>query len=233
VRTARWAALTGRKKAPRYRISDPPLGHASDRRCSPRAGTFRATIPSPTPTRSRAAATANRQVAFVWYLAKDWRSEWGGALFWCPKALYLPPVFNTLVLFNVGPDTSHFVTQVSPYAQASASPSTDGGRDRPPRRNRSGRPRTGSAPAGRQSRSIESVHPPPALYRARGRQARLIWAAATDDVLRRATEAVRLWAEDALADGEKLPKPRSIEARAPIPKWRRRSHRGPRSRSYR
>jgi hypothetical protein len=30
--------------------------------------------------------------------------------------------------------------------------------------------------------------------------------------LRRATEAVRLWAEDALVDGEKLPKPRSIEA---------------------
>jgi Rps23 Pro-64 3,4-dihydroxylase Tpa1-like proline 4-hydroxylase len=60
---------------------------------------------------------AFRQLAFVWHLAKHWRSEWGGALFWCPKALYLPPVFNTLVLFNVGPDTSHFVTQVSPYAQ--------------------------------------------------------------------------------------------------------------------
>jgi hypothetical protein len=30
--------------------------------------------------------------------------------------------------------------------------------------------------------------------------------------LRRATEAVRLWAEDALADGEKLPKPHSMEA---------------------
>jgi 2OG-Fe(II) oxygenase superfamily len=39
------------------------------------------------------------------------------ALFWCPKSLYLPPVFNTLVLFNVGPDTHHFVTEVSPYAQ--------------------------------------------------------------------------------------------------------------------
>ena len=36
-------------------------------------------------------------------------------------------------------------------------------------------------------------------------------AATTDEVLRRATEAVRLWAEDALADGEKLPKPRSVE----------------------
>src|SRR5271169_6174934 len=37
-------------------------------------------------------------------------------------------------------------------------------------------------------------------------------AGTTDEALRRATEAVRLWAEDALADGEKLPKPRSIEA---------------------
>ena len=37
-------------------------------------------------------------------------------------------------------------------------------------------------------------------------------AATIDQVLRRATEAVRLWAEDALADGERLPKPRSIEA---------------------
>jgi len=36
-------------------------------------------------------------------------------------------------------------------------------------------------------------------------------AASTDEALRRATEAVRLWAEDALADGEKLPKPRSVE----------------------
>lgn len=60
---------------------------------------------------------ANRQVAFVWHLAKEWRSEWGGALYWCPKALYLQPVFNSLVLFNVGLATSHFVTQVSPYAQ--------------------------------------------------------------------------------------------------------------------
>jgi 2OG-Fe(II) oxygenase superfamily len=60
---------------------------------------------------------ARRQVAFIWHLAKNWQSEWGGALFWCPKALYLPPVFNSLLLFNVGPGTRHFVTQVSPYAQ--------------------------------------------------------------------------------------------------------------------
>ena len=36
-------------------------------------------------------------------------------------------------------------------------------------------------------------------------------AGTTDEALRRATEAVRLWAEDALADGETLPTPRSAE----------------------
>ena len=59
----------------------------------------------------------HRQVAFIWHLAKDWRSEWGGALYWCARAYYLPPVFNTLLLFNVGPGSNHFVTHVSPYAQ--------------------------------------------------------------------------------------------------------------------
>jgi Rps23 Pro-64 3,4-dihydroxylase Tpa1-like proline 4-hydroxylase len=58
-----------------------------------------------------------RQLAFVWHLAKDWRSEWGGAFYWCPKASYMSPAFNTLYLFNVGPESNHFVTEVSPYAQ--------------------------------------------------------------------------------------------------------------------
>jgi Rps23 Pro-64 3,4-dihydroxylase Tpa1-like proline 4-hydroxylase len=58
-----------------------------------------------------------RQVAFVWHLARGWRSEWGGALFWCPGNVYLAPTFNTLVLFTVGPNSYHFVSQVSPYAQ--------------------------------------------------------------------------------------------------------------------
>ena len=58
-----------------------------------------------------------RQLAFVWHLAKDWRSEWGGAFYWVPTASYLPPAFNTLYLFNVGPDSTHFVTHVSPYTQ--------------------------------------------------------------------------------------------------------------------
>jgi predicted RNase H-like HicB family nuclease len=34
----------------------------------------------------------------------------------------------------------------------------------------------------------------------------------TDEALRHAVEAVRLWAEDAIADGEELPPPRSAEA---------------------
>jgi len=33
----------------------------------------------------------------------------------------------------------------------------------------------------------------------------------TDEALRHAIEAVRLWAEDAIADGEELPVPRSLE----------------------
>src|SRR6266700_5951841 len=35
--------------------------------------------------------------------------------------------------------------------------------------------------------------------------------ARNDEALRNAIEAVRLWAEDAIADGEELPKPRSAE----------------------
>jgi hypothetical protein len=40
-----------------------------------------------------------------------------GAFYWCPKASYMAPAFNTLYLFHVGPESTHFVTQVSPYAQ--------------------------------------------------------------------------------------------------------------------
>jgi Rps23 Pro-64 3,4-dihydroxylase Tpa1-like proline 4-hydroxylase len=58
-----------------------------------------------------------RQLAFVWHLSKDWRPEWGGALYWCPTAAYQASAFNTLYLFNVSPESTHFVTHVSPYAQ--------------------------------------------------------------------------------------------------------------------
>jgi Rps23 Pro-64 3,4-dihydroxylase Tpa1-like proline 4-hydroxylase len=63
-------------------------------------------------------ALSHRRVAYVWHLARHWRPEWGGALYWCAKSTYLPPAFNTLYLFNVGPGSDHFVTHVSPYAQA-------------------------------------------------------------------------------------------------------------------
>ncbi|HEY4942814.1 MAG TPA: type II toxin-antitoxin system HicB family antitoxin [Rhizomicrobium sp.] len=36
-------------------------------------------------------------------------------------------------------------------------------------------------------------------------------AGTTDEALRNASEAIRLWVEDALADGEKIPKPRTAE----------------------
>jgi hypothetical protein len=59
-----------------------------------------------------------RQVAFVWHLAKNWRSTWGGAFYWCPEDRYFAPQFNTLILFTVGSNSNHFVTQVSPFAQS-------------------------------------------------------------------------------------------------------------------
>ena len=36
-------------------------------------------------------------------------------------------------------------------------------------------------------------------------------ASTTDEALKNAAEAIRLWVEDAIADGEKIPKPRSAE----------------------
>jgi len=62
-------------------------------------------------------ADSHRQVTFVWYLAKEWRSEWGGSFFWCPTNSYLPPAFNTLALFTVGPGGTHLVSHVSPFAK--------------------------------------------------------------------------------------------------------------------
>lgn len=62
-----------------------------------------------------------RTVAFVWHLTKDWTPEWGGALFFCPAHAHQPFVhasFNTLHLFSVSPNSTHFVTVVSPYAES-------------------------------------------------------------------------------------------------------------------
>ena len=60
--------------------------------------------------------TKGRSVAFVWYLATDWRQEWGGAFFWCPTGQYLLPKFNTLMIFNVMPSNVHLVCPVAPIA---------------------------------------------------------------------------------------------------------------------
>lgn len=59
-----------------------------------------------------------RNVAFVWHLTKEWRREWGGALYWCSSCASIPPSFNTLVLFNVSEVSAHFVAPVNPMARA-------------------------------------------------------------------------------------------------------------------
>jgi 2OG-Fe(II) oxygenase superfamily len=63
-------------------------------------------------------ASEPRSVAYLWYLAKDWQREWGGALFWCPTGQYISPRFNLLVMFNVTPANVHLVCPVSPAATA-------------------------------------------------------------------------------------------------------------------
>ena len=57
-----------------------------------------------------------RSVAYIWYLTKEWRPEWGGALFWCPTGQYILPLFNMLIMFKVTPSNIHWVCPVSPSA---------------------------------------------------------------------------------------------------------------------
>ena len=57
-----------------------------------------------------------RSVAYIWYLTKHWRQEWGGALFWCPTGQYICPGFNTLLMFNVVPSNVHLICPVAPSA---------------------------------------------------------------------------------------------------------------------
>ncbi|HEX8114135.1 MAG TPA: 2OG-Fe(II) oxygenase family protein [Kofleriaceae bacterium] len=59
-----------------------------------------------------------RSVAFIWYLTKDWRQEWGGALFWCPTGQYIRPGFNVLIMFRVMPANVHLVCPVALGATA-------------------------------------------------------------------------------------------------------------------
>ena len=59
-----------------------------------------------------------RTVAYVWHLSKQWRPEWGGALYWAQNdhaVATFPASFNTLVLFSVTTTSAHFVTTVSPH----------------------------------------------------------------------------------------------------------------------
>ena len=55
----------------------------------------------------------SRAVAFIWYLTRSWRQEWGGALFWCPTGQYIKPEFNVLIMFRVTPENMHFVCPVA------------------------------------------------------------------------------------------------------------------------
>jgi hypothetical protein len=58
-----------------------------------------------------------RQVAYVWHLTKDWHHTWGGEFFWCSPPRWVPPSFNTLILFKVEAGRSlHCVSAVSPFA---------------------------------------------------------------------------------------------------------------------
>jgi Rps23 Pro-64 3,4-dihydroxylase Tpa1-like proline 4-hydroxylase len=61
-------------------------------------------------------ASNPRAVAYVWYLTKDWKREWGGALFWCPTGQYICPRFNMLVMFKVMPSNMHLICPIAPTA---------------------------------------------------------------------------------------------------------------------
>lgn len=53
-----------------------------------------------------------RAVTFNYYLTKQWDAGWGGRLIWENPYTEILPSFNTLVLFNVGQDTHHWVEPV-------------------------------------------------------------------------------------------------------------------------
>jgi hypothetical protein len=63
-------------------------------------------------------ANAPRSVAYIWYLTRGWRQEWGGALYWCPTGQYVSPGFNVLTIFKAVPSNVHFVCPVAPTATA-------------------------------------------------------------------------------------------------------------------
>jgi Rps23 Pro-64 3,4-dihydroxylase Tpa1-like proline 4-hydroxylase len=53
-----------------------------------------------------------RAVTFNYYLTKQWDARWGGRLIWENPYTEILPTFNTLVMFNVGQDTHHWVEPV-------------------------------------------------------------------------------------------------------------------------
>lgn len=71
-------------------------------------------------THPTTAFEGQRTVAWHWILAtSDWKPTWGGALYWCPEETehaWIHAEFNTLVLFSVTNETSHFVTTANSAA---------------------------------------------------------------------------------------------------------------------
>jgi hypothetical protein len=59
---------------------------------------------------------AGRQIAFLWYLTRDWNPKWGGELYLRQRGCSLSPRFNTFVIFHTTLQSYHLVTPVSPYA---------------------------------------------------------------------------------------------------------------------
>lgn len=62
---------------------------------------------------------ATRSVAYVWHLTKNWKTGYGGHLYWCQEhagKAFLDASFNTLVLFSVTPLSHHMVTTVNDLA---------------------------------------------------------------------------------------------------------------------
>lgn len=61
---------------------------------------------------------AVRAVTFNYYLTKQWDARWGGRLIWDNPHTEIMPSFNTLVMFNVGQDTHHWVEPVRDGVEA-------------------------------------------------------------------------------------------------------------------
>ncbi len=61
--------------------------------------------------------TRTRKVAFIWYMTRGWKPEWGGELYWLPTDKYVTPEYSTLVVFRVSPRSFHLVTPVAPAAE--------------------------------------------------------------------------------------------------------------------